>query len=138
MMKTVVMIVFGLGIGIIGWRALSPAIFGTGGGMRELTVPQLSAAAMKGEKSFDENCVSCHGKHAVGSDKGPPLIHDYYNPGHHADGAFYLAVARGVRQHHWNFGNMPPQPQVPESQVRMIVQYVRELQVANGITYKPH
>ena len=33
---------------------------------------------------------------------------------------------------------MPPQPQVNEAQVEAIVKYVRELQQANGITYRPH
>jgi cytochrome c1 len=33
---------------------------------------------------------------------------------------------------------MPPQPQVTEQQIRAIVQYVRELQIANGIRYHPH
>jgi hypothetical protein len=32
---------------------------------------------------------------------------------------------------------MPPQLQVTEQQVAAIVQYVRELQVANGIGYRP-
>jgi hypothetical protein len=33
---------------------------------------------------------------------------------------------------------MPPQPQVSDEQLKAIVQYVRELQIANGITYRPH
>ena len=137
-MKNVVLVMIGLGLGLVGWRALSPVFFGSDGGMGELVVPKLSAAAQAGKKAFDQSCASCHGQHAAGSEKGPPLIHDYYNPGHHGDGAFYVAVARGVRQHHWNFGHMPPQPNVSKNQARMIIQYVRELQIANGIKYKPH
>ena len=53
-------------------------------------------------------------------------------------GAFFLAAKLGVRQHHWPYGNMPPQPQVTEAQLATIVQYVREMQAANGITYRPH
>jgi mono/diheme cytochrome c family protein len=101
-------------------------------------VPALSEIAARGKVTFDANCAPCHGANAAGTDQGPPLVHDIYNPGHHADGAFFLAAKLGVRQHHWSFGNMPPQPQVTEEQVAAIVQYVRELQIANGITEHPH
>jgi len=136
-MKILVLVVIGLGIGIVGWRVLSPVIFDSGDS-QAFVIPQFTAVAQKGETAFDANCAECHGENATGTEKGPPLIHDFYNPGHHADGSFYLAVANGVRQHHWKFGNMPPQPQVSEAQTRTIIQYVRELQVANGIIYKPH
>lgn len=101
-------------------------------------VPALSALAAQGKAAFDADCASCHGVNAAGTDKGPPFVHDIYNPGHHDDGAFLLAAKLGVRQHHWPYGNMPPQPQVSEAQLAAIVRYVRELQVANGITYRPH
>lgn len=133
-----VMAVLVLGIGLVAWRSFSPS---DAGGRRsgEVVVPEtLSAAASLGKKAFDGNCAECHGANASGTDKGPPLVHDYYNPGHHSDGAFYAAVANGTRQHHWRFGNMPPQPQVSEDQTRMIIAYVRELQRANGIVYKQH
>jgi hypothetical protein len=45
---------------------------------------------------------------------------------------------RGARQHHWRFGDMPAQLQVSKEQVATIIQYVREMQRANGITYQPH
>ncbi len=104
----------------------------------EVKVPPLSAMAKSGEKHFNKNCTSCHGDNAAGSDKGPPLIHDIYNPGHHADGSFFMAAQRGVRRHHWSFGDMPPQPQMKKVQIAEIVAYIRELQKANGIFYKPH
>ncbi len=107
-------------------------------GMVDVKVPNLSALAEKGRKDFEANCVQCHGAHGAGSDMGPPLIHNIYNAGHHGDSAFLLAAKRGVPRHHWNFGNMPPQPQITKEMMKGIVQYVRELQVANGIRYKPH
>lgn len=103
-----------------------------------LEVPDLSALALAGKSAFDTNCAACHGTNAAGTDKGPPLVHDIYNPGHHADEAFYLAAQRGVRRHHWRYGDMPPQPQVTQEQMVAIVRYVRELQAANGITFRPH
>ena len=101
-------------------------------------VPELSKLATDGKTAFDANCGKCHGKNAAGTDSGPPLVHDIYNPGHHSDEAFVAAAKRGVRQHHWPFGNMPPLPQVTNDQLVAIVRYVRELQAANGITNRPH
>jgi mono/diheme cytochrome c family protein len=102
-------------------------------------VPErLSGLAQSGKALFEANCAECHGQIGGGTDHGPPLVHDIYNPGHHADISFLLAARNGVRAHHWPFGNMPPQPQVNEAQVEAIVRYVRELQAANGITYRPH
>lgn len=104
----------------------------------DVRVPQLSALATQGENAFNANCALCHGKNAAGTDKGPPLVHNLYNPGHHGDQAFVIAAKRGVRAHHWRFGNMKPVPQVTDTQLTAIIKYVRELQVANGILTKPH
>ena len=49
--------------------------------------------------------------------RGPALIHAVYQSSHHSDAAFTLAVRVGVTAHHWRFGDMPPQPQVADSQV---------------------
>lgn len=101
-------------------------------------VPELSEIALTGKTYFEANCAGCHGRNAAGTDSGPPLIHDIYNPGHHADEAFVFTAKFGVRRHHWPYGDMPAQPQVTEEQIGKIVRYVRELQTANGITYRPH
>jgi mono/diheme cytochrome c family protein len=101
-------------------------------------VPALSVQAADGKEAFDANCAACHGRNAAGTKNGPPLVHDIYNPGHHSDDAFLFAVMRGVSQHHWPYGDMPPQPQVTAQQIAAIVRYVRELQIANGIRYRPH
>jgi len=111
---------------------------GKQGARVDVAVPELSAQAALGKEAFNANCAQCHGKNAAGTDKGPPLIHDIYNPGHHGDQAFVIAAKRGVRRHHWPFGNMPPQPQVTGTQIAAIIKYVRELQVANGIITKAH
>ena len=105
---------------------------------KDINIPILSPLAEKGETIFNANCTSCHGNNATGSDKGPPLIHNIYNPGHHSDLSFYRAVKMGTKQHHWRFGNMPPQKHVKENDVTKIIKYIRELQVANGIIGKEH
>ena len=100
-------------------------------------MPELSAEAQEGERYFNAVCAACHGQNGLGTEQGPPLVHDIYNPGHHADMAFMMAAQNGVPAHHWRFGNMPPQ-QVTRAEVARIVAYIRELQQANGITYRPH
>jgi mono/diheme cytochrome c family protein len=101
-------------------------------------VPELSELAQKGQIAFEASCAVCHGKNAAGTDRGPPLVNDIYNPGHHADEAFYRAAKQGVPQHHWSYGNMPRRPEVTDGQLIAIVRYVRELQQANGIETRPH
>lgn len=104
-----------------------------------VTVPaDFSPLAREGETLFNETCATCHGKNAAGTDQGPPLVHDIYNPGHHADAAFQTAARFGVRAHHWPFGNMPKQDHVSQADVTAIVAYVRELQAANGIVARQH
>ncbi len=100
-------------------------------------MPELSAEAVEGERYFNAVCAACHGQNGFGTDQGPPLIHDIYNPGHHADEAFFRAAGSGVPQHHWPFGNMPPQS-LTQAEVARIVTFIREVQAANGITYRPH
>jgi mono/diheme cytochrome c family protein len=43
--------------------------------------PELSAIARAGKTEFEANCVPCHGLKAAGTDKGPSLVHDIYQPG---------------------------------------------------------
>jgi|GEM_PF-399877 len=86
-----------------------------------------------GKKLFDQNCAVCHGKYGQGSKTGPPMVHKFYRPGHHGDEAFFRAAKNGVKSHHWGFGDMPPQPQVTEEQVKDIVYFVRVLQKSFGI-----
>jgi mono/diheme cytochrome c family protein len=135
--KYFVIAFFAAGVGIWLWQALTPKATGAGDTVA-VKVPELSPLAARGKTEFDANCATCHGVNAAGTDKGPPLVHNIYNPGHHADAAFFIASKQGTRSHHWRFGDMPPQPQVSEEQVAAIVRYVRELQRANGIGFQPH
>lgn len=126
-------------VGAIGlWFAQSNNPRAVAGIPVAVKLPQLSAQAEAGKKAFASNCAQCHGANGAGTDKGPPLIYDIYNPGHHADEAFFMAAKFGVRQHHWRFGDMPPLPQASQDDIAKIVRYIRELQVANGITYRQH
>jgi len=98
-----------------------------------ITIPQLSPLAVEGRAEFGANCAQCHGTNGGGTNQGPPLIHPIYEPNHHSDMAFMLAARNGSRAHHSRFGDMPPQPQVGETEIAAIIQFVREVQRANGI-----
>lgn len=86
-----------------------------------------------GEAQFNQFCADCHGQGAMGTDKGPPLVHRLYVPSHHGNAAFVSAAMHGVQAHHWQFGDMPPVAGITGEQVRAIILYVRWLQEQNGI-----
>ena len=121
--------------GLIVWWLLPREEPPAGGeSMAQVTVPELSGAALAGKTTFDQNCAACHGDNAAGREgMGPPLVHRIYEPSHHADPAFFLAVRNGVRAHHWRFGDMAPVAGVDDEQIETIIAYVRTLQRANGI-----
>lgn len=124
-----------IGGGVYGYRYFAPP---KSTAIVKVRVPALSPTGKRGAAAFAKYCAACHGVNAAGSDKGPPLVHDIYNPGHHGDAAFVMAARRGVRSHHWRFGNMPPRPEVSDADLQAIIRYIRELQTANGIFYKKH
>ncbi len=98
-------------------------------------VPEtMSDEARMGARAFEAKCVACHGENAAGvMGSGPSLVHKIYEPSHHADYAFEMAVRNGVRAHHWRFGDMAPVAGLTGADIRAITAYVRELQRANGI-----
>lgn len=116
-------------------RMVADGVEKNGPAMVDVTVPEtLSAKAELGKVAFDAKCAACHGLNAAGQDGvAPPLVHKIYEPSHHGDAAFLMAARNGVRAHHWRFGNMPPVEGVTDSDVKMIIAYVRELQRVNGI-----
>ena len=132
-----VLLVLAAAVGIAGYFHFGEddGTVGSGPPIATVSVPAtLSARAQLGRKTYDANCASCHGPNAAGQDGvAPPLVHVIYEPGHHGDESFQRAVARGVRAHHWRFGDMPPVEGLTRRDVAGIVAYVRELQRANGI-----
>lgn len=99
--------------------------------------PGLMPNPASGKKLFAQYCAACHGTDLKGVDKGekrgPPLLHKIYEPSHHGDAAFQLAVKNGVRAHHWPYGDMAPVPQVTPDDVAHITAYVRGEQRKAGI-----
>ena len=95
--------------------------------------PALTPIAKQGKLVFNKFCAQCHGVNAAGTDKGPPLVHKIYEPSHHGDSSFLRAAKQGVQPHHWRFGAMPPVKGLPDEYIPFVIQYVREMQRANGI-----
>ncbi len=91
------------------------------------------AEVAQGKALFEQYCSACHGPAADGTEQGPALAHKIYEPSHHADAAFVLAVRIGVRAHHWRFGDMQPVPAVTDEMAQAIIGYVRWLQRKVGI-----
>jgi len=102
------------------------------------TMDSIAAAGIperfdEAQGTFEAACSSCHGKYGEGALAGPPLVHETYRPAHHADAAFTLAVLRGVRAHHWRYGDMPPVRGVDQQEAEAVTAYVRWLQEQAGI-----
>ena len=89
--------------------------------------------ADNGAALFAASCALCHGERGVGTQTGPPLVHQIYEPGHHSDDSFRNAMKNGVVSHHWNFGNMPARPELSDGDIEDIIAYVRAIQREAGI-----
>lgn len=102
--------------------------------MVDVVLPELNDLEQQGEVNFIKYCSTCHGIAGSGQ-KGvaPPLIHKIYEPSHHSDISFRFAAERGVRAHHWPFGNMPPVENITLPEIQNITLYIRSVQRANGI-----
>ena len=86
---------------------------------------------------YAANCAQCHGPDLRGTVQGPSLLSIVYEPGHHSDAAFVLAVAQGVRAHHWDFGPMPPIEGLSPTEVQAIIAFVRDRQETEGFEPYP-
>lgn len=129
-MRTSVQFKRGLIVGVF-------ALASTAASAQYLAIPQPSPGLMpnaaKGEALFAKNCAACHGAQLEGTDKGPPMLHKVYEPSHHGDASFQLAVRQGVRAHHWAFGDMAPVPGLTPDDVAHITAFVRMRQRQVGI-----
>lgn len=101
------------------------------------TEAQDPTAVEAGSALFAANCASCHGLDARGTDQGPSFLSAVYEPNHHADFAFVLAAQRGVPQHHWNFGDMPPVAGLSADELEQIASFVRKKQRLEGFEPYP-
>ena len=90
-----------------------------------------------GQELSEQNCAEYHGVDLRGTEKGPSHLSVVYEPSHHGDGAFLVAILRGARAHHWDFGDMPPIPNLEPDDVATITAYVRSVQQREGFEPYP-
>lgn len=93
-------------------------------------LPPIVAA---GKAAYDTTCVLCHGAGGAGTGMGPPLVHAAYLPDRLDDAAMASAMRNGVTRRNWNFGNMPAQSHLNDSQIAQIIAYLRHLQREAGL-----
>lgn len=125
-------------LGLASLLVLLVAACSTGGDRAGTDIePQDPALVALGEELYQGNCASCHGTDLRGTDLGPSHLSVVYEPSHHGDAAFYLAVRNGVVAHHWSFGNMPAIEGLADPEIEAIVAYVRENQRINGFEPYP-
>ena len=100
--------------------------------------PQDPQLVVQGEALYEAHCATCHGSDLRGTAAGPSQLSVIYQPGHHPDEAYALAVLNGVRSHHWDFGDMAPVPGLTKPRIDAIVAYVRQMQRTEGFEpYSP-
>lgn len=108
----------------------------TGGGVTEGPPPDPELVEA-GATLYAAHCAECHGDDLRGTKRGPSHLSQVYEPDHHGDGAFLVAVQRGVRAHHWRFGDMPAVEGLDVADVEAIVAFVRERQRVEGFEPYP-
>ena len=99
--------------------------------------PQDPDLVKAGNAVYQANCAECHGADLRGTDKGPSHLSIVYEPNHHGDAAFVLAVQRGTPAHHWPFGDMEPVEGLTDDDISAIIAYVREQQRLHGFEPYP-
>jgi mono/diheme cytochrome c family protein len=90
-----------------------------------------------GEALYQATCAECHGADLRGTDRGPSHLSIVYEPSHHSDAAFLLAVRNGVRAHHFDYGDMPAIPGLSDEEVADITAYIRSVQEREGFEPYP-
>ncbi len=98
-----------------------------------LDLDAIDTTGVDGALVFANSCAVCHGRGLRGTSSGPPLLDARYRPGLHADEGFVTTIRLGVRQHHWQFGNMRPVEGLTDAQIAAVIQFIREEQRAVGI-----
>lgn len=107
-------------------------------GKTEFDIPvQDSTLVAEGEALYQASCSVCHGSDLRGTALGPSQLSVIYNPDHHGDGSYAVAVTAGVRAHHWSFGNMPSVDGVTEDDFDRILAFIRENQRVQGFEAYP-
>lgn len=108
------------------------------GSVTETSVGTADAATLgAGDALYQASCAECHGTDLRGTDRGPSHLSQVYEPSHHGDFAFELAIKNGTRAHHWNFGDMAPVEGLSDEEIAAITAFVRDVQAREGFEPYP-
>ncbi len=97
--------------------------------------PPTTAAALvvpDGAAVYQQYCAECHGADLRGTDKGPSQLSIIYEPNHHGDFAYRVAIRDGTREHHWWFGDMPPVEGITDLEIEKVISFIRAEQERLG------
>lgn len=98
--------------------------------------PSASTAAAPvvpdGAAVYQQYCAECHGVDLRGTDKGPSQLSIVYEPNHHGDYAYRVAIREGTREHHWWFGDMPPVEGMTDLEIEEVISFIRAEQQRLG------
>ncbi|MDY7100615.1 MAG: cytochrome c [Actinomycetota bacterium] len=122
---------------IVALAAAAALVVGCSGDDTDEPAASGAVGSGPGAELYAENCASCHGADLTGTDEGPSHLSVVYEPGHHPDDSFRSAIANGVRQHHWAFGDMPPVEGLSDDEVDEIIAFVRAQQEERGFEPYP-
>ena len=85
-----------------------------------------------GAAVYQQYCAECHGVDLRGTDKGPSQLSIIYEPNHHGDYAYRVAIREGTREHHWWYGDMPPVEGITDLEIEKVISYIRAEQERLG------
>jgi len=85
----------------------------------------------RGEAIYGANCAQCHGDDLAGTDRGPSLLEPIYGPDQLSDAEVADAIRNGVDEELWEFGPMPANGAITDTQVEAIIAFVRAEQIGD-------
>jgi mono/diheme cytochrome c family protein len=126
----------------LAWRAwtlvgVTALVAACGGGGGSSSGSDAAPNVARGQQLYGGACAMCHGVDLRGTSRGPSQLSKVYEPSHHPDEAYRLAVKNGVRAHHWRFGDMPSLPAFPDDAIRDVIAYIRSEQQKQGFEPYP-
>ena len=88
----------------------------------------------RGEAIYGANCAQCHGNDLSGTDRAPSLLEPIYRPDQLSDADVAGAIRNGVDEERWEFGPMPANGAITDTQIDAIIAFVRAEQAGAPAT----
>jgi len=124
-----------IGLGLLCCPAIIFAVFGVSG-LAAFDDGGFRAEAVSAEVdglAFARECGGCHGRAAQGTARGPALATTSYGRSRFDDDSIRSAVREGRVPRSPDSAGMPASPEIPESDLAQILDFLREVQRARGI-----